>query len=577
MPELERDLLQEVSVLKRGDRMNGLCAILVLSVIVCPLSFLFIMIAAIINYINRSHHGIGELITAMTGVILIVIGYRLHVTPTHLVIGQYLLNSIILKRFPFDKTEFFRLWLISDTITLGAAVIIEQISLLLLFLTPDRIMMAEEKRKEKKKLRPQKINYDPGRSQVIFGVSGAGKTAYIARSLEEIVRNHIHKTKDCQSMDAVIYIVDGKGSVERFSLFYSCKIICDKYSIPFTLINGTANKNLNGVVYDFLDEVKTADEMKDFIMTLNDDPLVQTSSNSMHYKTLTERYLIEILETMIKFSIDITLNNVLTLMEPDSLFSALADAGAQQYEINMKNEFVTVMWPEVRDNAEKLRMFIKGEGAEIFTGDGERSNMRKAYEKGGIVLVLADELSRQKLAGRLVQVVTQDLRLLVSERLTGERDMDKKVYVFYDEFSSYIDSIPRIRTLFAKCRSSGTVMSLATQSCADIIGIDPAWFDILCNTVDRFVIFRQHAASAETAAVIFGTEAHVTQTSRSSNMEATGESSNTSDRSYVLHPDIIRNLPANVGILLDKTEKPDRQVKCFRNKFVEPGKGNRPF
>ena len=548
--------------------MTGLYTVLVLSVIICPLSFILIMAAVLVNYLRGSSHGLGELITAVIGAVLVVIGYKLQITPTPVVMASYLFNSVILTHFAFDKSVFIRLWLVSDTITLGAVIIIEQISLFLLSLTPEQAMLKDEKRRAKKKLRPQHIDYVPSRSQVIVGVSGSGKSAFIGKSLEEIVRKY--RRKDSDSMDAVIYVVDCKGSVEKYSLYFSCKLICDKYGIPFTIINGTGNNDLDGIVYDFLDEVKSIDEMKDFIMVLIDDPLVQTSSNSMHYRTLTERYLIEVLGAMIKHSIDITLGNVLTLMEPDHLVSAIAEAGAEQYELNAFKEFAEPLWLEVKDNAEKLRMFIKGEGAVLFTGTGERVNMRTAYDKGGIVLVLADELSRPKLAGRLVQIVTQDLRLLISERLTGNRDMDKEVFVFYDEFSSCVDSIPTLRKAFAKCRSSGTVMTLATQSCADIIGLDASWFDILCNTVDRFVVFRQHADSAESAASIFGTEAHVTQTARSSDMTATGESSNTSDRAFVVPPDIIRNLPANVGILLDKTEKPGRQVKCFRNKFVKP-------
>ena len=148
--------------------------------------------------------------------------------------------------------------------------------------------------------------------------------------------------------------------------------------------------------------------------------------------------------------------------------------------------------------------------------------------------------------------------------------MDKTVYVFYDEFSSYISSIPLIRSIYAKCRSSNTIMTLATQSCADIIGISKEWFDILANTADRFIVFRQHAASAGAAASLFGTEGHVTQTSRTSDMASTGESSNTADRSFVISPDTIRNLPANLGILLDKTLPQQRQIKCFKNKFLKP-------
>ena len=427
-------------------------------------------------------------------------------------------------------------------------------------------MLLAEERNVKRKLRRQKIDYVPTRSQVIYGVSGAGKSAYIAKSIEEIIR---------RDKDSVIYMIDGKGSTERYSLYYSCKLLSQKYDVPLTLINGTGNKDIGGSVYDFLDGVYLTDSIKDMIMTFNDDPLIQATAGSEHYRTMTESYLIEEIEAMRLYNIDVTPLNVTTLLPPDKLISALTEAGASPDYIANLQEFLNATWPSVRYNAEKIKMFLKGEGAEIFSGSGERINLRRAYDKGGIVLAWADEMSRPKLASKLVQIATMDLRNLVAGRLTGMIDTDKTVYVFYDEFSSYVSSIPLIRSLYAKCRSSGTVMSLATQSCADIIGISSSWFDILNNTADRFVVFRQHAASAEAAASIFGTEIHITQTSRTSDMLATGESSNTSDHVYVIPPDIIRDLPSNVGILLDKTEQPGHQVRCFKNKFIKEGKNRK--
>ncbi|MCR5331842.1 MAG: TraM recognition domain-containing protein [Lachnospiraceae bacterium] len=540
--------------------MTGCIAIIVIGVMLCPVSLVMIIITAVINRIRGSTHGIGELFSGMIGAVIFLIGY-LSDQPLFPPVITYVWNMIVNSQHPIPS-DLLRSWLTSSLPAAGITIIIEQICIFLTSLTPERMMLAEDRRQEKRKLQYHKIDHVPKRSQIIFGVSGAGKSAFIGKSLEEII---------LRDKEAVIYVIDGKGSTERYSLYYSAKLIAKKHHIPLTLINGTSNRKLGGIVYDFLEGVESTDAMKDMIMALIGDPLIKASAGSEHYRTMTERYLIEEIECMKRYGIDVTLFNVLTLLEPDQLVQQLSLSGAPPDEISVVQQFAASVWPEVRDNAEKLRMFLKGEGAEIFSGDGEHNNLRKAYEKGGIVLILADEMSRPKLSGRLVQIITMDLRNLVAARLTGTMDMHKRIYVFYDEFSSYVSSIPLIRSIYAKCRSSETVMTLATQSCADIIGLDPSWFDILCNTADRFIVFRQHASSAESAAGIFGTEAHVTQTSRSSDLETTGESSNTSDRTYVISPDIIRNLPVNVGIMLDKTEKSGRQVKCFKNKFLKGG------
>lgn len=538
--------------------MTGIIFLIVLCVLLCPLSLVSIILCEIINHIRGSTSTLGQVIIGAAGSVILFTGYLLH-HPLIPPVLSYVIKAFLILHH-FNDQEFFYIWLTGSLTATGIAVLTVQILLYFLSLTPEKMMLIADNLEERRKLRFRKIDYVPTRSQVIVGVSGSGKSAFIGKSIEEII---------LKDKDALIYVVDGKGSTERYSLYYSCQLLAEKYNIPITLINGTANIKLRGIVYDFLDGVDTADSAKDMIMTLIDDPLIQASAGSEHYRAMTERYLLEVIDSMMHYDIDVTFHNVLTLLDPEALISALSQAGAPADEINAIHVFTSKTWPSVLDNVEKLKMFTKGEGAEIFMGSGERGNLRTAYNSGGIVLVLADEMSRPKLAAKLVQLISMDLRSLVASRLTGTMDMSKRLYVFYDEFSSYVSCIPLIRSLYAKCRSSETVMTLATQSCADIIGIDPAWFDILCNTADRFVVFRQHATSAEAAASIFGTEAHVTQTSRTSDLANTGESSNTADRSYVIPPDIIRDLPANVGIILDKTSKRGKQVKCFKNEFIK--------
>ena len=72
--------------------MTGLYTVLVLSVIICPLSFILIMAAVLVNYLRGSSHGLGELITAVIGAVLVVIGYKLQITPTPVVMASTVLS-----------------------------------------------------------------------------------------------------------------------------------------------------------------------------------------------------------------------------------------------------------------------------------------------------------------------------------------------------------------------------------------------------------------------------------------------------------------------------------------------------
>lgn len=544
--------------------MFGLYVIAGICVLICPISAAAIIAAAIINKLvfHGSYWGFAVLFIA--GLVMLYAGCR---------IGDPVIPFMILKEhigsvLPFLgwQTEHvdLRTWILSDLRSTGAAIVAAMISLYLATRTPERLMMDEEQRKEHSKLHVQPIDYIPKRSQLIVGVSGAGKSAYIGKTLEEILR---------KDSDAFIIVVDGKGSTEKYSLHYSCKIIAENTKKELLILNGTNNEDLDGIVYDFLDEVESSDAMKDMIMALEDDPTIKASAGSQHYHVMTERYLLEIIELMLYGGIDVTLYNSMKITDPLDMENALEYMNIDAEKKTAVLKFAQEHWEDVKANIEKIKMFLRGQGSKIFMGAGKRTNIRKAYREGAIVLVLADEMSMPSLASKLVQLVTMDIRNLVAGRLTGRIDMNRKVYVIYDEFSSYSSSIPLVKSLYARARSADTILSLATQSCSDLIALGDGWFDTIVDTADRFVVFRQNSGeAAEAAATIFGTELHVTGTARSSEMQTTGEASNTVDRSFIVSPDLIRNLKVNHGFLLDKTKKEAQQLKYFKNRFVKEGK-----
>ena len=452
-------------------------------------------------------------------------------------------------------------YIVSDWRTLGVCIIIGSLSVFVTRFTPDNLLLRYESRKETRRQHLSKINRFSKSNQLCFGVSGAGKTAYLSRMIQDTLE---------AEPNASIIVVDGKGSTEKYSLYDNLSKLCLKYDRPFVLLNGTTNSDLGGCVYDFLEGIETADTVKDLIMSLIVDPTVEQSAGSEHYRVMTESYILAIIRFMINHSIDVTLSNVLQLLYPDNLKSVIDSTN--DIDLTERDELLQRIdntWADVKSNVEKLRMFLDGHGQQIFVGnDGqERFNIRKAYQNGAIVLVLADEMSMPSLSQKLVNLVSMDVRALVAGRLTGTIDMTRHVYVVYDEFTSYVSALPTVRSIYARCRSAEVSLTLATQSASDIIGLGSGWFDSIVNTCDRFIIFRQNGAeSPEACANLFGTEIHVTTTARSSDFDFTGEASNTADREFVVHPDTIRNLKNNYGILFDKKQK---TLRFFKNTFVD--------
>lgn len=452
-------------------------------------------------------------------------------------------------------------YLISDWRTLGVCIIAGSLSIFATRFTPDNLLLHYENRKESKRQHLRKIDRVSKSNQLCFGVSGAGKTAYLSRMIQDTL------TTDPQ---AFICIVDGKGSTEKYSLYDNLSILSAKYNRPLVLLNGTTNTALGGCVYDFLDEIETADTAKDMIMSLVVDPTVEQSAGSEHYRVMTEAYVLAIIRFMLNHGIDVTLSNVLQLLYPDNLKSIIESI--DKIDLSEREELLNRIensWDDVKSNVEKLRMFLDGQGRQIFVGNDtqERFNIRSAYENGAIVLVLSDEMSMPSLSQKLVNLVSMDVRSLVAGRLTGTVDMDKHCYVIYDEFTSYVTALPTVRSIYARCRSAEVSLTLATQSASDIIGLGSGWFDSIINTCDRFIVFRQNGQeSPEACANLFGTELHVTTTARSSDFDFTGEASNTADREFIVHPDTIRNLKNNYGILFDKKQN---KLSFFKNEFIK--------
>ena len=536
----------------------------IVTILIAPLSGLIVLSIKLIGKFVPSLRKWTTPFLLLVGTVLLIIGFS---TPTPCIPFECVKSLIahVDPKFLVGNLQYRQVtiidYLISDWRTLGVCVIVGSLSIFATRFTPDNLLLRYESRKESRRQHLTKIDRVSKSNQLCFGVSGAGKTAYLSRMVQDTLET------DPQSC---IIVVDGKGSTEKYSLYDNLTKISAQFNKPLVLLNGTTNDNLGGCIYDFLDGITTPDSAKDMVMSLIVDPTVEQSAGSEHYKVMTEAYILSVIRFMLNHNIDVTLSNVLQLLYPENLNAVLDSTGS--VDITERNELlqrIDSSWNDVKSNVEKLRMFLVGQGQAIFVGNGEnkRFNIRTAYQNGAIVLVLADEMSMPSLSQKLVNLVSMDIRALVAGRLTATIDMSNHVYVVYDEFTSYVSALPTVRSIYARCRSAEVSLTLATQSASDIIGLGAGWYDSLVNTCDRFIVFRQNGQeSPEACANLFGTELHVTTTARSSDFDFTGEASNTADRQFIVHPDVIRNLKNNYGILFDKKAN---KLQYFKNQFID--------
>ena len=117
-----------------------------------------------------------------------------------------------------------------------------------------------------------------------------------------------------------------------------------------------------------MDAANTPDQAADMIMCLISNPTAQTTDASEHYRTMTKAYLVNILEYMMGHDIPVTLYNVTALMEPSNMEDKISeDTKTSLRERNELLNYMKTSWEDVADSHSKLKMFIKGQGKEIFT------------------------------------------------------------------------------------------------------------------------------------------------------------------------------------------------------------------
>ena len=120
--------------------------------------------------------------------------------------------------------------------------------------------------------------------------------------------------------------------------------------------------------------------------------------------------------------------------------------------------------------------------------------------------------------------------------------------VAIDEFSAI--GTPGVARLFGRARSAGFSLLLATQELADLRAAGEALLEQVLGNVETVIAHRQSVPdSAELIAQIAGTRLSWTRTDQLANGIATGRSTRTRGREYVIHPDAIKALvPGSAAI-----------------------------
>jgi conjugal transfer pilus assembly protein TraD len=211
---------------------------------------------------------------------------------------------------------------------------------------------------------------------------------------------------------------------------------------------------------------------------------------------------------------------------------------------------------------------------------GEPSiDLRRAMTGGNEVVLFSLNSSRYgKLAAQIAAMAIQDLIAVAGHRLSqANRPL---ALVAIDEFSA-LDA-DNLLNLLARAREAGISVLLSTQEVADLERLAPGFQDQVLGNTAVLLAHRQNVpSSAELIASMVGTKTVWKETFQTDRPRvygipigqsgSTGRGTKREVEEFVIHPNIIKQLPTGAAVLLTKI--PGAEARLIRVKPWRPKSG----
>ena len=371
---------------------------------------------------------------------------------------------------------------------------------------------------------------------LVAGATGAGKTTTLGNFVEYC----------CQSLLSCC-IIDGKGDAGLLSL---CRRLAGKFGRPFYMFSLTYPED--SCHYNPLRH-GGATELKDKIIGTSD-------WTEPHYKLSAERYLQNAFHILLNTGSSIDLINASKNLREDKLISLARGGNEEAVRAALAIESLTGEEIEAYQGIFSRLMIFAEADKELRnlltdTGDSRTLDIRDAMDEGAIILFSLSSSKYSQYAPMIARLVIQDIKTVVAERerrRLGEEDNTGKVYAIFDEFSDYANS--EFYNILRQARSASFHVILALQEIATLPPQDAK--QVLANTNTKIIHSQRNPDSAELFATTIGTKLttvwteQVNADSETGKRELTGGGTVKKDRSFIVHPDKIKQLDTGEAYLL---------------------------
>lgn len=551
--------------------MGDIYILMIITMIISPISGLLLLL---VSFVHRKFSKVRIDLTALLiGVALVLIGILTKHTTSLIALAKSLLSLMEPIRYLFHLPETsiataVKLWLLSDPLTIGFAMICLSLCLVITHNgAAEQMLNREMKRLDAKRRWTKEIDYLYDRNTGIFGVSGSGKGTLLTKIIEQCLE---------EEPDTFFCVIDGKADcTDTYGFYNTMRFLAKKYRRELAIINGTAKELPEEYTYDPFQGLTAAEEIRDMILTLMFSPDTETSAGSEHYKMMFSRLLLQTIIMMQKYKVRMTMSNVSKLLIKENMDMLLNDPKRNVSVVDREEmkKVISTCYADAAAGIRKLEMFLMGSGKRLFQirENHPTVNARTAYQSKQLLLILISEMDMPEFSAGIGRMVVTDARMLVASRMNGGIDKKRTVRLIMDEFSSYASS--NILSILSRARSSESVAYLSTQSVQDLTAVGPEFRDACFDNISRFMFYRQNSPeAAETVAALIGTRSAVQETLRSSASLSMGEASNRLVHEFIVAPDEIKTLPNQCGIMMDKMKTPV-EIKWIKNTFVNMEEG----
>lgn len=397
------------------------------------------------------------------------------------------------------------------------------------------------------KLRLEKI-----RHILVTGVTGAGKSTFIRRLIQELRKNSL----------SFLY-VDFKGEQEdQAEILKICRTSGNK-EIPQVF---DLSDPANCLTCNLLTLFPSVEETVGFVIDL----FFEKDANP-YYKAEAERFVRHSLQLLDAAKITrsfIQIQRILYIKtEREALLrraKSLSKNTSDSYLFYFAEEFGKL---DSRDRSERfsglsslLSSFTSAPLARVFNAEKSELLLTDIFSKNQSLIIRIPGEAYGDLSKRIVSAFIKTLPVLISRRRTQEKRKD--YFILLDEGCSYASEV--LADLTKKAGSAQVKLLLTRMSDADFLDVTPSFLGkMLSSFSTHFCFHTTDPDTRETMARISMTIDDTKQTYRMKEGSQTGEASEREVQKFRVHPSQFGHLKTGECFVIDSRQQIFQKIKIF--------------